>query len=99
MANKVNIADLINLETGIGKVYVALKDGKRKSLKAVLTMLRKSGKKDPWGAIFSLRRLFAANTGRMVLVDREAETIQIVNKPTTKKAKKAAAKKEEATAA
>jgi len=82
----------LNPNTGIGKTYAALKDGKNHSLKTVLNMLKKAGKADPWGAIFAVRRLLAEHTHQVMVVDRQNDKIQIVNKPKTvaKKATKKA---------
>jgi hypothetical protein len=76
------IEDVIRLESGTGKAYVALKDGKAHSLKALITALHKAGSPHAWGVIYRIGRLVAKHTGRQIVIDRENDRVQFVSKPT-----------------
>lgn len=93
MAN-LKVEDVVRINSGKGKVYLALKDGKAHKITAIVAMLRKEGLDHPWAAVYGLGRILKAQFGKQIVVDREASTFQMTAFAKARPAaKKAAAKR------
>lgn len=97
MAN-LKVEDVVRINSGKGKVYLALKDGKAHQIKTILAMLKKEGIEHKFPAVYGLGRILRAQFGKQIVVDREKGTFQMT--PFVKArpaAKKTAAKRKPAT--
>lgn len=101
MPTQVKIDELIRMSSAKGKVFSAIADGKKHSLATIRKMVIKHGASGSGiGAVYGLGRiLLASSFPKRVVLDREADTVQLVSASpakksgATKKASKKAAKK------
>lgn len=95
------IEDHTRLVSAKGKLYLALKDGKKHQIPAIRKMLAAAGAKRIYGVIYALGRILRANAGKQIIITDRFEktgTLQMIpyasDKTATKKtAKKVVAKK------